>query len=86
MPPALTPQGLPRPETAPPEVTAADMRLVKDLVHALAAEIDARDGEYRLSLAGLRARLDLLQRQTQDNWNATQRFVSVLHTEQMRKE
>jgi hypothetical protein len=71
------------------EVTAADLKLVKDLIHALAAEvaeIDAREGQYWLALSGLGARLDRLQRQAQDRWDATQRIVSLLHTAQVRRE
>jgi hypothetical protein len=67
----------------PPEVTAADLKLVRDLVHALAAAVDERDDQLQKTLALLSARLDLVQDQARQRWAATERYVSALHTSQV---
>jgi hypothetical protein len=73
----------PRPEPAGPQVTAAELQLVRELVHALAADIDSRDQQQRRALVWLRGRLDDLQRQAQERWHATEQLVAALHTVQM---
>jgi hypothetical protein len=86
-PPETTPRSLPAPVpppvAAPPEVTAADLALVKELIHALAASGESRDQECQQALAQLRERFDDLQGQAQARWEATQRYVSALTTVQL---
>jgi anti-sigma factor RsiW len=71
------------PRLPPPEVTATDLKLVRDLVHALAAALDERDDQLQKTLALLSARLDLVQDQARQRWAATERYVSALHTSQV---
>jgi len=74
----------PAPEGAPDAVAQAraaeEIRLLKELVHALAAHIDARDRRQQQTLARLRERLDDLQWQADRRWNATERDVAALYT------
>ena len=80
------PQIIVREKIAPAEVTTADLQLVKDLLYAVMADMDARDTRHKEGLAVVRVRLDLMQRQALDRWTATQRLVSLLHTAQLQKE
>ena len=80
------PQIIVREKIAPVEVTVADLQLVKDLLYAVMADMDARDTRHKEGLAVVRVRLDLMQRQALDRWTATQRLVSLLHTAQLQKE
>ena len=75
-PDAPGPQPVPRQVTVNPE----DVHLVQRLIHALADDVAARDRETQETFEGLEARVDALQRQAQDRWDATQRFVSTLST------
>jgi hypothetical protein len=68
------------PGAAPVAVSGDDVRLVMQLLHALADDVAARDRVNQESLAVLQDRLDALQRQAQARWNATERYVSALHT------
>jgi hypothetical protein len=65
------------PEVTRPEVTRADLNLMRDLLHAVAAEVDGRDRQQRESLAALQQQLDRLERATQERWAATLRYVSA---------
>jgi hypothetical protein len=67
---------VPRPAA---ELTAADLRVVKDLIHALAATIDERDAR----LQQLEMQLGQVQEQARTRWEATERYVSALHTSQL---
>jgi hypothetical protein len=88
-----TPPETPAPATpAPPplrlepevaQVPAAELQLVRELVHALAADIETRDKQQRLALLWLRNRLDGLQYQAQERWHATEQLVSALHMVQL---
>jgi predicted anti-sigma-YlaC factor YlaD len=73
----LTPQAL------PPQVTATDLQLVRDLVHALAATVEERDSKFDESLARLELQLTQAQNQARTRWAATERYVSALYTSQM---
>jgi hypothetical protein len=66
-----------------PEVTAADLRLLKDLVHTLAATIEQRDGKFQENLAQLEFEVNQVQEQARTRWAATERYVSALYTSQM---
>jgi anti-sigma factor RsiW len=65
------------------QVTAADLRLARDLIHALAAEVESRDLQTQEALRRLGARLDFLHAQAHARWEATERFVSALNTIQI---
>ena len=67
----------------PAEVKAADLQLVRDLVHALAATVEERDGKFQKTLAQLKSQLNQAQDQARTRWVATERYVSALHTSQM---
>jgi anti-sigma factor RsiW len=84
LPPVAEPQAPPVAEALvvprpPAEVTAADLRLVKDLIHALAATVDERDAK----LQQLEMQLSQVQEQARTRWDATERYVSALHTSQL---
>jgi anti-sigma factor RsiW len=68
----------PRRERAPAEVTAADLRLVRDLIHALAADVESRDRDTQQALLRLSDRLDGLGQQAQERWASTQQLLSAL--------
>jgi hypothetical protein len=65
------------------EIKAADLQLVRDLVHALAASVEERDGRFQKTLAQLESQLNQAQDQARTRWVATERYVSALHTSQM---
>lgn len=65
--------------TAPP--TAAnpeELQLVKDLLRAVAGELEVRDERRRQELALLQSRLDVLQRQNQRLWATTERDMAAV--------
>jgi hypothetical protein len=66
-----------------PEVTAADLQLVKDLVRALAASAEERDGKVQEQLNRVAFQLGDIEEQARQRWAATERYVSALHTAQM---
>jgi hypothetical protein len=71
----------PAPQPAPPaSQSPEDLYLTQQLIHALADEVVTRDRDNQESLVNLEARLDVLQRQAQERWDATQRVVSTLLT------
>jgi anti-sigma factor RsiW len=61
-------------------VNAEHAYLTQQLIHALADDVAARDRENQDSLGTLEARLEALQQQQQERWDATQRLVSTLYT------
>jgi hypothetical protein len=61
----------------PHEVTRADLKLISDLIHALAADVNSRDRQQQESLAELQGQLALLERQAQERWAATVRYVAA---------
>jgi hypothetical protein len=56
------------------------LRLLQELTHALAADVDSRDSKQRDDLTRLRAQLDALRRQTNQRWVETARDVTALYT------
>jgi len=84
-PPAALPDQAPAaaavlPGPAPAAVNAEEVRLVHQLIHALADDVAYRDRQNQEALGFLETRLDALQHQAQDRWNATERYVSALYT------
>jgi anti-sigma factor RsiW len=78
-PPAEAP---PRVVAEPPAVSAEDVRLLKQLIHALAASLDARDRQQLQDLLALQQRLDRLQAQADARWETTERYISALQSTQ----
>jgi hypothetical protein len=69
-------------EAPPTVVTAEEVQLMKELIRALAADVAYRDDRQQLALTQLRGRLDALQRQAQQRWDATAEEVGALYTAQ----
>jgi anti-sigma factor RsiW len=67
----------PQLETASAEVALADLKLLRDLLHALAADVDGRDRQQQESLAAMQRQLDRLERVAQERWTATVRYVAA---------
>jgi hypothetical protein len=67
---------------APAEVGAEEVRLLKQLIHALAANLETCDRQQVRELAALRKRLDRLQAQADERWAATESYISALQTAQ----
>lgn len=65
----------------PPAVAAEEVQLLKDLVHALAADADARDRRQQETMALLESRLDSLRRQTNDRWTSLERDFAALYAD-----
>ena len=80
--------GLPqRPAPAPivvetptmPPTLAAELELIKDLIHAVAADVEQRDQQRFETLAGLEKRLDAVTTTSNSRWTATQNNVRALY-------
>jgi predicted ATPase len=56
------------------------LRLVQDLVRALAADVEARDDRQRDELLRLRARVDAVQSQARQWFAAAENDVKALYT------
>jgi Putative zinc-finger len=65
---------------SPPEVTAEEMDLVKEMIHALAADVRGRDAQQQQALARLRERLDAAQFQADERWAVTRRNEAAFYT------
>ncbi len=61
---------------------AEELQLLKELIRALAADVDQRDSQQQQALAQLRGRIDALQRQSQQRWDTTAEDVAALYTAQ----
>jgi hypothetical protein len=74
----------PMPDAARPNAADrdAEMQLVKDLIHLLAADVQARDSEQKEALLALRARFEALRAHTNERWAATDRDLTALYTVQ----
>jgi hypothetical protein len=62
------------------EQFAADVLLMKDLIHAVAADVQYRADEQRSAVAELERRVDGLSATSHTRWTATQRDVRALYT------
>jgi hypothetical protein len=87
---AAPPQAVaPRPAPPPPDVARpdaaerdAEMRLVKELIHLLAADVQDRDRQQKEALRGLRERFEAIRVQTAERCAAAERDVTALYTVQ----
>ncbi len=75
----------PAPQLAPPVLrqepatTPEEIQLLKDLIHALVADVDARDERQKVALARLQSRLLNAQSQAEERWQATERDMAALY-------
>jgi anti-sigma factor RsiW len=91
-PPEAKPQvpELPSPPTIAPvqptvsQVNPEDVQLVKDLVRALATEIQWRDHQQQENLLRLQARFEALLGGALDRWASNERDVAALYSAQFR--
>jgi hypothetical protein len=72
---------LPR-EDAPRYASADEVQLLKELVHALAADVDASQQRQETAVVRLRQRVEESHRQTQRRWIDTERNLAALYTAQ----
>ncbi|MCI0681732.1 MAG: hypothetical protein L0Y71_06485 [Gemmataceae bacterium] len=67
-------------DSAQQEQLAADLMLMKDLIHALAADVQYRADEQRSAVADLERRLDGMSATANARWTSTQQDVRALYT------
>jgi len=84
---AKNPNGQQQARLIAPDVSRADLKLIRELIHALAADVNGRDRQQQESLAELQGQVDRLEREGQDRWAATVRYVDAnTRLEDQRKE
>jgi hypothetical protein len=83
-PPSAPPKPLPpgRSEGDAVLVQVEDLKLLRELIHAVASDVEAREQQERESLARLGDRLDALELQSRSRWAATEKDVAALYTAQ----
>jgi hypothetical protein len=88
-----TPEVAPAPPTLPElphreakrTPTAEDLQLLRELIHALAADAEARDQRQYLYLQRLQGRLDALQLDSAQRWQALEHDIAALYASQFGK-
>jgi hypothetical protein len=65
---------------AVPQTLLTEFQLIKDLVHALAADVEQRDQQRLETLSALERRLDAATATSNNRWTATQNNVRALYT------
>jgi hypothetical protein len=60
------------------------LRLLQDLTHALANDIDRRDRRHHEEVAAVRTRLDALQRIAVQKWTEVDRILSAFYVAQFK--
>jgi hypothetical protein len=82
--PPLPQFSVPAPDReAAAQVSPDDLRLTRELIHALAADVESGDRKTQEALRRLGARLEVLRAQAQARWEMTERFASALNTIQI---
>lgn len=82
--PPAPPEVAPRPAAARvPADVEERLRLMSNLIHALADDMDSRDSHQQEALARIEERLDILQTQGNRRWNETERTVAALVAAQL---
>ena len=76
-PPPLAPAEIHR-EAPAAAFAAEDVQLVKDLIRALADDVEARDQRLQQVVTWMQARLEAVRRQDQQRWDTTAREVAAL--------
>jgi hypothetical protein len=88
VPEAVQPQPAPAPgDKVPqpivlPETNDAKVRLLGDLVRALASDVESRDYDRQQELARLRGEVEALRKQALQRWTTTERYVAALYAAQ----
>jgi anti-sigma factor RsiW len=84
-PPGVAPPApaLPGPVVPVLPASAEDLRLPRDLIHALADDVDARDRRQQEELLGVQARLLDVQRQANRRLSEIERHLAVLRAAQL---
>jgi hypothetical protein len=59
------------------------LRVMNDLIHAIAADVQARDGQQRQNLAALQDQVTALARQAAYQWKATEQNSAALQVAQL---
>ena len=83
-PPAPLPE-LPAREAKRLPPTTDDVQLLRELIHALAADAETRDQRQYLYLQRLQGRLDALQLDSAQRWKALERDIAALYASQFGK-
>jgi hypothetical protein len=65
--------------------SAEDVQLLRELIHALAADAETRDQRQYLYLQRLQSRLDALQLDSAQRWQALERDIAALYASQFGK-
>jgi len=65
---------------AVPQTLLTEFQLIKDLVHALATDVEQRDQQRLETLSALERRLDTATATSNNRWTATQNNVRALYT------
>lgn len=55
------------------------IRLLQDVTHALAADVESSDRQKQVEMAAMRVRLDAVQQMVAQNWSEAQRLMSALY-------
>jgi hypothetical protein len=76
------PPPTPKPPAERPPAPDGELQLVKDLIHLLAADVQAQNRQHKQALRRLQERLDELRLHVDRRWDATERDVSALYTAQ----
>lgn len=76
--PAPAPAAIEAPAVPPTLLT--EFQLVKELIHALAADVEQRDQQRLEALTALEKRLDTATAMSNNRWNTTQNNVRALYT------
>jgi hypothetical protein len=65
-----------------PAINPEEMQLLKDLIHALAQDVENRDQRRQLELIALQRRLNVLQQRNQQQWVAAERDMQAMYAAQ----
>jgi hypothetical protein len=76
------PAPLPAPPVLAAGVSAEELQLMKDLLHALADDVATREQRQQQAILQLQLRLEALLEQSQQHWSATERDVTALYNAQ----
>ena len=58
------------------------IRVLNELIHALAADIESRDQQRQQDVASLKRKIALLEEDTRDQWAESERSLAALYTAQ----
>ena len=78
-PTTLAPQPLMKRDTLPPESAEPELRVLRELIHALKQDADRRDDRFEARLDRLQAYLQALQSQADQRWSTTEQDMNALY-------